>query len=130
MVEPSAGAGHTERRYEERDVQLRPLLFFAMGLVVLAGAVLVLLVWLFDYLAARQAALMPPPSPLLETGRLPPQPRLQVVPQRELHAMRREENAVLQSYGWVDRQAGIIRVPVARAMELLVEMADKAEDRR
>jgi hypothetical protein len=55
---------------------------------------------------------------------------LQVVPQHELQAMRREENAVLQSYGWVDRQAGIIRVPVARAMELLVEMADKAEDRR
>jgi hypothetical protein len=31
-----------------------------------------------------------------------------------------EENAALATYGWVDRDAGIVRIPIERAMELLV----------
>jgi hypothetical protein len=31
---------------------------------------------------------------------------------------------MLQSYGWVDRQAGIVRIPICRAMELLIEKAE------
>jgi hypothetical protein len=127
MAEAASGADHAEHQHEERDVQLRPLIFLGVGLAVLAGAVLVLLVLLFDYLAARRVELTPPPSPLLETGRLPPQPRLQVLPQRDRQLLRAEENAVLQSYGWVDRQAGIVHIPIARAMELL---AEQPEDRR
>jgi hypothetical protein len=38
----------------------------------------------------------------------------------------RAENAkVLHSYGWVDRKAGIIRVPIERAIELTVEESRK-----
>lgn len=127
MGEAPSGAAHAERRHEERDVRLRPLIFFGVGLAVLAMLVLVLLVLLFDHLAARQAELTPPPSPLLEAERQPPEPRLQVSPQRDMRVMRAEEDAVLESYGWVDRQAGIVRIPIARAMELL---ADRTERRR
>ena len=127
MAEVASGADGPERRHEERDVRLRPLILFGVGLAVLAGLVLVLLVLLFDYLAARQAELAPPPSPLLEAGRPPPEPRLQVSPRRDMRDMRAEEDAALESYGWVDRQAGIVRIPIARAMELL---ADQTEQRR
>jgi len=37
--------------------------------------------------------------------------------QEMLHA----ENARLQSYGWVDRSIGMVRMPIDRAMELVVE---------
>src|ERR671925_291639 len=101
MAEAASSADHAEHQHEERDVPLRPLIFLGVGLVLLAGAVLVLLVLLFDYLAARRIELTPQPSPLLETGRLPPQPRLQVLPQRDRRLIHAAENAVLQSYGWV-----------------------------
>jgi hypothetical protein len=35
--------------------------------------------------------------------------------------MLQAENARLQSYGWVDRSAGIARMPIYRAMEFVVQ---------
>lgn len=37
---------------------------------------------------------------------------------KQLHAT---ENAVLTTYGWVDRQKGIVRIPIDRAIELLLQ---------
>ena len=37
--------------------------------------------------------------------------------------MRAAESAVLESYGWVDREAGVARIPIERAMLLLAERA-------
>jgi DNA-binding GntR family transcriptional regulator len=31
------------------------------------------------------------------------------------------ETAILHSYGWVDRDAGIVRIPIERAIEILAE---------
>jgi hypothetical protein len=35
--------------------------------------------------------------------------------------MRAAEERVLQSYGWVDREKNIVRVPIERAMEAIVK---------
>jgi hypothetical protein len=116
--------------HERRDVSFRPLVYAGIGLVI----VLVLTVFgmerLFDYLAARAARRSEPASPLAPAGRqLPPEPRLQTEPIQDLAALRAREEATLGSYGWVDRQAGIVRIPITRAMELLAERAarDKAQ---
>jgi len=50
-----------------------------------------------------------------------PVPRLQILPAQELNAFRTREEAELNSYGWINRTAGIVRIPVARAMDLLLE---------
>ena len=50
-----------------------------------------------------------------------PEPRLQIAPQLDLAAMRAREETELHSYGWVDRQAGVVRLPIDRAMELMVQ---------
>lgn len=47
--------------------------------------------------------------------------RLLVDPGSEREQTRAREKAELNSYGWVDRQGGIVRIPVTRAMQLLVE---------
>jgi hypothetical protein len=36
-------------------------------------------------------------------------------------ALRREEDAILTSYGWVDRQAGVVRIPIDVAMKQVLE---------
>jgi hypothetical protein len=121
MGETPRDAEHAGRGHEERDVQLRPLLISGMSLALLTGLSLLAMWLLFDYFAARRARLEVAPSPVFEARQLPPEPRLQVSPQHDLHQMRAAETALLHSYGWVDRQAGIVRIPIERAIELLAE---------
>lgn len=121
MGERSRDAEPAGRGHEERDVPLRPLIISGVCLVVLAGLSLLAMWLLFDYFAARRARLEAVPSPMFEARQLPPEPRLQVSPQQDMRQMRATEMAALHSYGWVDRQAGIVRIPIERAIELLAE---------
>jgi hypothetical protein len=50
-----------------------------------------------------------------------PAPSLQIAPRLELEALRAREDRELNSYGWIDRELGIVRIPVERAMDLLLE---------
>jgi Zn-dependent metalloprotease len=50
-----------------------------------------------------------------------PSPRLQDDNTRDLKMMRANEDKVLQSYTWIDKNSGAVRIPVARAMEILAE---------
>jgi hypothetical protein len=115
------GAGGTG--HEERDVSFAPLVRGLIGLVALVVVSLVLVRVLFGYLAIREAENSPRPNPLARSfGRqVPPEPRLQPDPLQDLRTLHAEEDAVLNSYGWVDRKAGIVRIPVQRALELLVQ---------
>jgi len=50
-----------------------------------------------------------------------PGPTLQVDPNRDLVAMRREEEKRLTGYGWIDRSRGTVHMPIDRAVELTVK---------
>jgi hypothetical protein len=50
----------------------------------------------------------------------PPNPRLQTDPSDDLARLRAEEQTRLTTYGWVDRQKGIVRIPIEEAMKKLV----------
>jgi hypothetical protein len=119
MDEVPRDAEEIRRGHEESDVRLRPFLIFGLSLATLAGLSLLAMWLLFDYLAARQTRLEVTPPPVFEAQQLPPEPRLQVSPQRDLQAMLAAQRALLHSYGWVDRQADIVRIPIERAMQLL-----------
>ena len=121
MSERSRDAEPAGRGHEERDVRLRPLIISGSSLAALAGLSLLAMWWLFGYFAARQMRLETALHPLLETPQLPPEPRLQVSPQLDTRAILANERSILGSYGWVDRQAGIVRIPIGRAIELLTE---------
>ncbi len=110
----------TDRR-EVSDVQVRPIVTFAIGLVILTGMVLLLTGWLLNYFTARQAERDVPASPLAVTQEKPPEPRLEVILDQVLREVRTDEDALLHAYAWVDRQTGIIRIPIDRAMTLLTE---------
>ena len=48
-------------------------------------------------------------------------PHLQILPAEELNVFHAKEEAELNTYGWVNRTAGVVRIPVARAMDLLLQ---------
>ena len=121
MGEVPRDAEGIRRGHEESEVRLRPFVIFGLSLAALAGLSLLAMWLLFGYLAARQARLEVTPPPVFEARQLPPEPRLQVSPRRDLQAILAAQEAILRSYGWVDRQAGIVRIPIERAMQLLTE---------
>jgi hypothetical protein len=51
---------------------------------------------------------------------LPPEPRLQTDPHGDLLKLREAEDRILNTYGWVDRNAGVVRIPIEQAMKLTV----------
>jgi hypothetical protein len=46
---------------------------------------------------------------------------LQIDAHNELRQMRAAEEAALNSYGWVDKESGRVRIPIERAMDILAE---------
>jgi hypothetical protein len=111
--------------HERTDFTSRPIVIFGIGLTIALVIVAALMLGLYNLFAAREARLSPPANPLAaaEAPRLPPEPRLQVHPVRDLRELREAENAILQHYGWVDKSAGIVRMPIDRAIDLLAANA-------
>lgn len=117
----SANPAPQSRGYETRDVRVRAVLWLAVGIIV--GALLVqgglwLLGGHFESEATRGD---PVPSPLEKVPSPIPPPHLQSAPSRDLAEFSKSQQDLLRTYGWIDKQQGIVRIPVSRAMELVLE---------
>ncbi len=110
-----AGPGH-----ERSDLKPRSILLFGIVLSVTVLVCLAIANWMFNYFAAVQRQSSPPLSPLAKQE-APPGPHLQAQAPEDLRKFRAEEEATLNSYGWVNQQAGIVRIPIDRAMQLLMQ---------
>jgi hypothetical protein len=106
--------------YEKRDLDPRKIALFAAGGAVVLLFAAALAFWMVQSSTRRHAALQSPRRPAQTRERVA-QPRLQVRGFDELREMRKAEETILDSYGWVDREKGIVRIPVDRAMEILAE---------
>lgn len=116
---------HPATAHEETDINLRPVVIAGVALMVVLVVTAAAMFGLFQVMEIQEARMSPPPNPLAaaEGPRVPPQPRLQADPIKDLHELRKAEKDILTSYGWVDQSAGTVRIPVARAMELLAQRA-------
>jgi hypothetical protein len=106
--------------YETRDANVRGVFAFLVALTV--GIMLTLLVCLglFKYLSTQPTG-PEPASPFASTRQLPIGPQLQVNPREDFLRFRAQQLKSLETYQWVDRSAGIVQVPVERAMDQLIE---------
>jgi hypothetical protein len=105
--------------HELSDLRPRYIALFGIGLALILGMVVILTFLLMHYKTAQHERRDAPLPGLVQERQATPQPRLQVGAHNELREMRAGEDTVLNSYGWVDRDAGIVRIPVDRAMEVL-----------
>jgi hypothetical protein len=111
---PANGPGH-----ETGDVNVWAVGKFAIALIAIIGISLGLLVGLFKYFQTRDQA--NPTAVSVDPIKLFPEPRLERAPIADLQAVRAEEDRVLNSYGWVDPQKNVVRVPIDVAIDLLVK---------
>jgi hypothetical protein len=56
-----------------------------------------------------------------QAPKLPPEPRLQATPKQYIRDLRAAEEAQLNSYGWVDEKAGIVRIPIDQAIDAVAK---------
>jgi len=119
-----------ETHHEESDVNIRGIFGFAIALTIVALVMHVIVWLLFRYYAAREAAPVATEYPLgvERQNDMPPMPRLQTNPRQDLRDMRAGEDAILSTYGWADRNAGAVRIPIAEAMKLTLERGLPARD--
>jgi hypothetical protein len=103
--------------FEETDVNVMAVGKFAIALVVMTVLSMVLLVGVFKYFQWQEGGR----ARSVDPDRVFPQPQLQTNPIPDLKAIRAAEEHVLSSYGWVDAPKGVVRIPIARAMDLLVQ---------
>jgi hypothetical protein len=133
-----ADAGH-----EGSTVQVAGITWFIIGLTVS----LVFIGWLITAVLntfegrEKKAELESRPSPFAaERPNLPPEPRLQLAPNSEEQIDKKEPpdlknqhpleemkelrtiwDKQLKSYGWVDEQGGVVRIPIDEAKKLLLQ---------
>jgi hypothetical protein len=110
--------------YEHTDANVWVLVKFAIWLTVSAVNIHVGLWLAFELFVKQREVNTEAEFPLAVTvtqPRLPAEPRLQRQPANEMYEFRQKEDAVLRGYGWVDRNAGTVRIPIEDAMRLTVE---------
>jgi hypothetical protein len=116
---PDSGlqAGH-----EDTTIPVRGLVIAAGILVaVILVCELMLKLWMDDFKVEEQKAeALHPGRQAIDVDQFPT-PRLQESPPVELVQMMREERTRIASYGWVPKKAGIARIPVERAMDILAQ---------
>jgi hypothetical protein len=115
-------AEQNQRRlgHETRDISVLAVTCTAIGLVISAIVVYATVGGVFNLFKSQYPSDVAP-SRITTQGRLPPQPRLQTDPASDLQQLRDAENAKLNSYGWVDKNAGVLRIPIDRAIALLAQ---------
>lgn len=109
-----------ERGYEVSDAWPKTLVVCA---VVLIGLVLIVMAVTDSVLTGLEddaRAGDTEPHPLATEQQLPPAPRLQITPTQDLAEHHAIVERLLQSYESLDRDNDIVRIPIERAMELIV----------
>jgi FtsZ-interacting cell division protein ZipA len=121
----------TGSKFELEDFRPATIYVFLVGLAV-ACIVVAVAVWAAyrvadSYVQARQTK-----NPMVEmqadTRKVSPaevkqfaEPRLEINERTEINQFRLQEEQRLHSYGWVDESAGVVRIPIDRAMQLIAE---------
>jgi hypothetical protein len=106
--------------YEKTDADVSGVVKSGVYLAIILIVVFVAMRFTFNQMSEMipegEAA-----SPLESARQMPPAPRLQVEPQSELSDYCNGQMKSLEGYSWRDSKAGIVQIPVDRAIDLMVE---------
>jgi hypothetical protein len=122
-IYPPIEAEHSAAGHETSDVNVRGILAFGAALATVALLVHFVVWLMFLFFDASEGRTVQARYPLAvsQAARVPPEPRLQTNPRGDLRDLRAGEDDLLTSYSWVDRNGGIVRIPIDEAMRLTVE---------
>jgi hypothetical protein len=108
----------SRRQPEPPGVASRTVLLIAVGFLAFVGLSLGALQLYYRHGVAGPV-LAPPP-------RVFPEPRLQADPKADLAELKRQQEQRLAGYAWIDRDAGLVQIPIERAMALIAARGEAA----
>jgi hypothetical protein len=124
MADPHRPSPHTgpAQRYDA-ELDLKSIIGFGVVLVLVTLVVLALMWGMGIVFKEAEQAKDHPPSPMAEAliDPIPPGPRLQSTPPRDMDELRAEDREALTTYGFVDKAGGVAHIPIDRAMSIIVE---------
>ena len=112
------------RGFETSDANVKGVAI--SGILLSAGLVLAGILfswWMYSIFSSYSAV---PNAPAVtfaapDSSRLPSEPRLQADPKVTLVPFVHSQDSILATYSWVNKDSGIARIPIERAMELVVK---------
>jgi hypothetical protein len=121
-LEPNQG-DKTAHGHEEKDINVLAVSKFTIGLTLGVIASLLVVAGLLNFLLKTDPERNAKPSAIALTNpqKEPPEPRLQSTPKIDIRQFRADEDAILNSYAWIDPDKGIVRIPVDRALDLVAK---------
>ena len=102
--------------FEQSDVNVVAVSKVGIALLLVTILAMALIVGLFNYFKVQEGG----EAKQIEPTKVFPEPRLEKTPIPDLKAVREAEDQVLNTYGWVDQQKGVVRIPIAKAMDMVV----------
>jgi hypothetical protein len=129
---PVTPASHGD--YERSDIGVRGVLYFLAGLAVAVVFAYLIVAGIYSFLDKRSASEQAPVNPLVtnapaDTRHIAndypqstfPNPKLEVDERGQLNDIRLKEEQTLSTYDYIDKNAGTVRIPIDRAMDLIAQ---------
>jgi hypothetical protein len=107
--------------HEASDLHVPAILRVAAVLSFTLVASILVLILFFRHMEQEYPGRTSEAAPQVTASDLPPVPRVQAFPLRDLQAVRDVENSHLDHYGWIDPQHGVAQIPIERAIVLWVK---------
>lgn len=112
--------------HEPDRPQMRPVIAFMVGVILLIGLAVVVVSGMQAVMTGGRVQVGLPADGIVqravkpEDRDLPVGARARAIPDIELAELRATERELLETYSWTDQANGKARIPVERAMELLL----------
>ena len=134
MSDEQIGNPHTgdHGSYEHEDLSATGVIYFMVRLAVVVVIIYLIVFGMYHFLdtyeKAHQPAMSPMVTPQADTRMVThdntqafPQPRLEENERTQLRQIIEGEDSKLATYNWVDKDKGVVQIPIDRAMDLLVQ---------
>ena len=117
--------------YEHEDLSPTGVIYFMIGLAVVVVVIYFIVFGMYHFLdtyeKAHQSAVSPMVAPQGDTRIVThentqafPEPRLEENERTQLRQIIQDQDRKLATYNWVDKDKGVVQIPIDRAMDLLV----------
>jgi hypothetical protein len=130
--------GHNQEGFETEDLSPIGIFYFMAGLAVVCLLIYFIVAGMYRFLDAYDRNHQPPTNPMaVKTGVDPrtmnarevqqridnsfPRPVLEHNERTQFGEILEKQDRTLASYDWVDQKNGVVRIPIDKAMELLVQ---------
>jgi mono/diheme cytochrome c family protein len=110
--------GDIPAEYEASFLNLWTVILTGAGILVIIVLVLILAGALYGVFGLRGAP-VDPFAPVVDADLIHPEVQRRIDAPEEMLALRATQTARLESYQWINQEAGIVRIPIQSAMEIV-----------